>query len=79
MHIKILGTGCAKCSSLERRVREIVDKYNIDAIITKVSDMEQISRYGIIMTPGLVIDEKLVSIGSVPSEKQLLEFLKGEL
>lgn len=79
MHIKILGTGCAKCNSLERKVREIVDKYNIDAIITKVTDMEQISRYGIIMTPGLVVDEKLVSIGSVPSEKQILEFLKGEL
>lgn len=79
MHIKILGTGCAKCSSLERKVKEIIEKNNIDAIITKVTDLEQISRYGIIMTPGLVVNEKLVCIGSVPSEKQILEFLKGEL
>ncbi|HOK15463.1 MAG TPA: thioredoxin family protein [Candidatus Kapabacteria bacterium] len=78
MHIKILGTGCAKCNSLERKVRDIVAQYNIDAIITKVSDIEQISRYGIIMTPALVIDEVVVSIGSVPSDKQLLSMLKGE-
>lgn len=55
MHIKILGTGCAKCNSLERKVKEIIEKNNIDAIITKVTDLEQISRYGIIMTPGLVV------------------------
>lgn len=78
MHIKILGTGCIKCNTLERKVREIVEQNNIDAIITKVTDLEQISRYGIIMTPGLVVDEVVVSIGSVPSEKQLLSILKGE-
>lgn len=76
MHVKILGTGCSKCNNLEKKVRELVAENNIDAIITKVSDIQEISRYGIVMTPGIVIDERLISVGSVPSDKQILEWLK---
>ena len=76
MHIKVLGTGCAKCNNLEKTIRDIVAAHNIDAIITKVSNLEEISRYGIVMTPGIVIDEQLVSVGSVPSETQILFWLK---
>lgn len=75
MHIKVLGTGCSKCNTLEKKIREIVTNNNIDAIVTKVSEMNEISQYGIVMTPGIVIDEKLISVGSVPSEKQILNWL----
>lgn len=75
MHIKILGTGCAKCKNLEAKVRDIVKMNNISAEITKVSDIEGISAYGILMTPGLVIDERVISVGSVPSESQILKWI----
>lgn len=75
MHIKILGTGCAKCKNLEAKVRNLVAANNISAEITKVSSIEGISAYGIVMTPGLVIDERLISVGSVPSESQILKWI----
>ncbi len=75
MHIKILGTGCAKCEKLEKLVRKIVADNNIDAVISKVSSIEQISQYGIAMTPGIVINELLVSAGSVPSENIILKLI----
>lgn len=76
MHIKVLGTGCAKCNKLEQKVREIVDEMGIEAVVTKVSDMEGISRYGIVMTPGIVINEILLSVGSVPTDSQIIKWIK---
>ncbi len=77
MNIKILGTGCAKCQALEKKVRNIVESQAIEAEITKVTDLKQIMSYGIMMTPGLVINEKVVSFGSIPSENQIIEWIKG--
>ena len=78
MIVKILGAGCSKCSALEKKVREIVNANNIVASIEKVSDLKEIMKYGIMMTPGLVIDEKVMSYGSVPKNAQIFEWLKGE-
>lgn len=76
MNIKILGTGCAKCQALEKKVRNIVEAQGINAEISKVTDLKQIMSYGVMMTPGLVINEKVVSFGSIPPESQILTWLK---
>ena len=79
MNIKILGTGCSKCVTLENKVREVVKSNNIDAVVEKVSDIQEIMKYGILMTPGLVISEKVVSVGFVPKDSQILQLIKESI
>ena len=79
MIIKILGTGCSKCIYLENKVRKLIKSNAIDAEIQKVSELQEIMRYGIMMTPGLVINEKVVSVGYVPKDSQILEFIRGAM
>jgi len=76
MTVKILGTGCKKCLTLEAKVREVVQQNNIDASIEKVTDLNQIMSYGIMMTPGLVVNEKVKSYGIIPKDNQILTWLK---
>jgi small redox-active disulfide protein 2 len=78
MKIKILGTGCSKCVNLEKKVREIVASNAIDAEVSKVSEIQEIMKYGVLMTPGLVINEKVMSFGSVPKEEQILKWIKEQ-
>lgn len=78
MEIKILGTGCAKCKSLERKVKELVEQHNINAEVHYVDDLNEMVESGIMMTPGLVIDGEVKSFGIVPKEPQLLKWLNGE-
>ena len=78
MTVKILGTGCKKCYTLENKVREVILQNNIDAEVEKVTDLSAIVSYGIMMTPGLVIDEKVKSYGTIPKDEQILSWLKGE-
>lgn len=66
MHIKVLGPGCVNCKTLERRTQEALEELNIPATVEKVEDYQKIASYGILRTPGLVIDEKVVSSGVVP-------------
>jgi small redox-active disulfide protein 2 len=75
--VKVLGTGCKKCQNLENKVRDIVTVNNIDAVIEKVTDINEMMNYNIMMTPGLVINEKVVSTGIIPKDDQLLLWLKG--
>jgi small redox-active disulfide protein 2 len=75
MEIKILGTGCAKCKSLEKITREIVEKNGIQATITKVEDISQIMKYHIMATPALVVNEKVEIKGRVPSAAEILKVL----
>ena len=76
--IKILGTGCKKCLTLEEKVREVVSENQVDATVEKITDINEMMDYGIMMTPGLVINEKVVSVGVIPKQVQLLNWLKGE-
>ena len=75
MEIKILGTGCPNCKTLEKRVQKVVKDNNIEAEIIKVEDIVDIMEYNIMSTPGLVVNEKVVSKGRVPSEKEIKQFI----
>lgn len=75
MEIKILGTGCPKCKALEKLAREVVAETGIEANISKVEDIMQIMNYGVVSTPALVIDEKVVLKGRVPSTNEIKKLL----
>lgn len=75
MEIKILGTGCPKCRTLEKLTREVVEKNGIHATITKVEDITEILKYHIMATPALVVNEKVEIKGRVPSEAEIKEVL----
>ncbi len=75
MEIKILGTGCPNCITLEKRVQRVVSENNIQANITKIDDIMDIMKYDIMSTPGLVVNEKVLTKGRVPSEKEIIELL----
>jgi small redox-active disulfide protein 2 len=73
--IKVLGSGCANCVNLEKAARAAISDLGIDATIEKVTDYPTILGYGVMSTPGLVVDEKLVLAGRVPNAAQLRELL----
>ena len=75
LSVKVLGTGCSKCRTLEARVRDVVAKNNLAAEVTKVEDIQEMISYGIMTTPALVINEKVKSYGIVPKEEQILAWL----
>jgi small redox-active disulfide protein 2 len=75
MEIKILGTSCSKCKALEKLTREVVVKNGIQATITKVEDITEIMKYNIMTTPALVVDEKVVLKGRVPSLEEIKQLL----
>lgn len=75
-NIKVLGTGCANCRNLEKMVRNTVEDLKLDATVEKEEDIMKIIAYGVRRTPALVIDDKVVLYGRVPSEKELSELLK---
>jgi small redox-active disulfide protein 2 len=77
MEIKVLGPGCPKCKSLEKATREVVEKNNITATITKVEDIMEIMNYGVMSTPALVVDGKVVVKGRVPSNDEIAKLLIG--
>ncbi len=75
MEIKVLGTGCPKCRTLEKTTRDVVASLGIDASISKVEDIMDIMSYGIMSTPALVVDGKVVVKGRVPSESEIKALL----
>ena len=75
MEIKILGTGCPKCKTLEKLTREVVAEIGMEANISKVEDIMEIMNYGVISTPALIIDEKVVLKGRLPSTKEIKKLL----
>jgi len=76
MEIKILGTGCPKCKSLEKMTRDVVEQNNISATITKVEDIMDIMNYGVMSTPALVVNEKVEIKGRIPSAEEIINVLK---
>jgi small redox-active disulfide protein 2 len=77
--IKILGPGCANCKKLEAIARDAVTHAAVEAQIEKVTDYADITKYNLLSTPGLVINEKVVSAGRIPSEAQIVSMLMTAL
>jgi len=76
MEIKILGTGCAKCKQLEKVVREAVDEMGLDATVVKVTELADIMEYGIMSTPGLVVDGEVRLAGRLPKLTEVRTILE---
>jgi small redox-active disulfide protein 2 len=79
MKIKVLGPGCAKCQNLEKTVKEVVAALKLDISVEEVKDIKQITQYPILMTPGLVINEKVVMSGKVPSKAEVERLIMNAL
>jgi small redox-active disulfide protein 2 len=76
MDIKILGTGCKKCNALTNNVKEAISETTVEASIEKVEDMKDIMGYGVMSTPAVVIDGKVVSTGRVLSVDEAKKLIK---
>lgn len=74
--IKVLGTGCTRCKELERMCTEIVSENNLEAEVKKVTDLKEIMSYGILQTPGLVINEVVKLSGKLPAKSTLLHWMQ---
>lgn len=77
--IKILGSGCANCKRLEQITKQALETLNVEATLVKVTDYAKIMEYPILATPGLVINEKLVSAGRVPSPTEVTTLITNAL
>jgi small redox-active disulfide protein 2 len=77
--IKVLGSGCANCQNLAARALQAINNLSIEARVEKVTDYAEIMKYKIMATPGLVINEKVVSAGRVPNEAEITTFLVNAL
>jgi small redox-active disulfide protein 2 len=76
MIVKVLGASCPKCKALETKLHEISKNHNLKFEIEKVTQLNDIMNYGVMMTPGLVIDEQVKCAGKIPNDEQLLQWLK---
>jgi small redox-active disulfide protein 2 len=76
-HIKILGTGCAKCKQTEAIVRDVIAQLGIDATVEKVEDIQKIMEYNVLTTPVLVIDEQIKVKGRVPHAEEVRTLLQA--
>lgn len=79
MKIKILGPGCARCHQLEKTTKEVVKELGIDATVEEVKDMSKIIAYNVLTTPGLIINEQVVSSGKVPTKTEVTQLVINAL
>jgi small redox-active disulfide protein 2 len=79
LKIKILGTGCPNCDKLEQEIKKATQDLAIEAEFEKVTDFQKIMDYDVLSTPGLVINDKVVSSGRIPSQDELISFLTSTL
>ena len=77
MKIEILGTGCPKCQKLYDNAAEALSKVGVEAEIVKVTALSDISGYGVMMTPALVIDKEVKAVGKVPSVEDIINFISA--
>jgi small redox-active disulfide protein 2 len=79
LNIKILGPGCANCTNLEKLCKDVVAENAIDAVMEKITDYKEIMSYGIMSTPGLVVNGKVVLSGKLPTKATLVHRLMNIL
>ncbi len=77
--IKILGTGCSNCTTLETNTIKAVKELNIEVTVEKETDIQKIMGYGILSSPGLVINDKVVMSGRVPGYKEIIDLIKKNI
>ncbi len=77
--IKVLGSGCANCKKLEAVTRQVVEQMGLQAEVIKVTEYPDIMAYNVMSTPGLVVNEKVVSFGRIPSPAEITTFLTSAL
>ncbi len=75
MEIKVLGTGCPKCKALEKAANDAVAQSGADATVSKVEDIMEIMQFGVMTTPALVVDGKIVVKGRVPAVDEIKSFI----
>ena len=75
LEIKVLGSGCANCKRLEQITRKVISELGIEAEILKITDYAEISEYPILSTPGLVINDQVMSSGRIPSSTEVTAWL----
>ena len=76
LQVKVLGSGCANCKRLERETRAALDGASVAYELTKVTDFADIAAYGIMSTPGLVMNEQVVSSGKIPKQDQIVTWAR---
>ena len=76
MKIKVLGTGCKKCQLTQETIDNVIKNHNLNAKTLKIDDVMEIMKYGVMVTPAIVIDEKVVSSGKIPDEKEILSWFE---
>ncbi len=76
MEIKVLGAGCQKCQQTEENVREAIAEAGVDADVHKVTDLMEISKYGVLLTPAVVIDGEVKSAGKVPKTEEVKSWIE---
>ncbi len=79
IEIKVLGPGCANCKRLEQIACKAIDKLAVEANLVKVTDYQQIVDLGVMSTPGLIVNDKVVSSGRIPSEDEVTAWVKEAL
>lgn len=79
MNIKVLGPGCANCTKLETMVKEVVNELNVEASVEKITDIKEIAKTGVLMTPGLIIDGTVKLSGKLPSKDALIKIIKSSI
>lgn len=75
LDIKVLGTGCSNCINLEKNVVKVTNELNIQASVEKITDIQKILEYGIMSTPGLVVNGKVVMSGKVPNYDEVKDLI----
>ena len=79
LNIKVLGSGCANCKRLEQLTRKVVDDLGVEAQVIKVTDPTKYADYGVMATPGLVVNGETVSSGRIPSVAEITTFVTSSL
>lgn len=77
--IKVLGSGCSKCNELEKNTKEVLKDLNIDEEVGHIKDFKEIMKYGVMTTPALLVDEKILVSGRVPNIKELKELIQENI
>jgi small redox-active disulfide protein 2 len=78
IHIQVVGSGCPTCEKLEAMCREVVAEKNIEATVEKVTDINKFAELGVFLTPGLLVNGKLVSMGKLPSKIDIAGFIEEQ-